>query len=95
MQFYFQKQLGMGADASKYGAGLLQVALAAGMPFGGWLSGRLANAFGVRRGRAFVSGGGMVASAALLGLGVLSKEPAWIVLPLTIAARSAPGSYLR
>ena len=79
MQFYFQKELGLGADASKYGSGLLQVALAVGMPLGGWLSGRMATAFSVRRGRAFVTGGGMILSAMLLGLGVISKEPAWIV----------------
>jgi ACS family D-galactonate transporter-like MFS transporter len=85
MQFYFDKILHLGETASKYYAGILQVALALGMPFGGWLSGRLALSLGVRRGRAFVSGGGMIASAALLGLGVVAREPAWIVAWFALA----------
>ena len=85
MQFYFDKVLHLGETASKYDAGILQVALALGMPLGGWLSGRLAGTFGVRRGRAFVSGGGMVASATLLGLGVLAHEPVWIVAWFALA----------
>jgi MFS family permease len=85
MQFYFDKVLHLGETASKYYAGILQVALALGMPLGGWLSGRLAHTLGVRRGRAFVSGGGMAASAALLGLGVLAREPVWIVAWFALA----------
>jgi MFS family permease len=85
MQFYFDKVLHLGETASKYYAGILQVALALGMPLGGWLSGRLARSLGVRRGRAFVSGGGMILSAALLGLGVLAREPAWIVAWFALA----------
>jgi MFS family permease len=85
MQFYFDKVLHLGETASKYYAGILQLALALGMPLGGWLSGRLAHTLGVRRGRAFVSGGGMAASAVLLGLGVLAREPAWIVAWFALA----------
>jgi MFS family permease len=85
MQFYFDKVLHLGETASKYYAGILQLGLALGMPLGGWLSGRLALTLGVRRGRAFVSGGGMVASAALLGFGVLAREPVWIVAWFALA----------
>ncbi len=85
MQYYFDKVLHLGETASKYYAGILQVALALGMPLGGWLSGRLADTLGVRRGRAFVSGGGMFASAVLLGLGVLAREPGWIVAWFALA----------
>jgi len=85
MQFYFDKVLHLGETRSKYYAGFLQVGLALGMPLGGWLSGRLAHTLGVRRGRAFVSGGGMVASAALLGLGVMAREPVWIVAWFALA----------
>ena len=85
MQYYFDKVLHLGETASKYYAGILQVGLALGMPLGGWLSGRLAHTLGVRRGRAFVSGGGMLASAVLLGLGVLAREPAWIVAWFALA----------
>jgi len=85
MQFYFDKVLHLGGTASKYYAGFLQLALAIGMPLGGWLSGRLSITYGVRRGRALVSGGGMIASAFLLGLGVLAHEPVWIVAWFALA----------
>jgi ACS family glucarate transporter-like MFS transporter len=85
MQYYFDKVLHLGETASKYYAGILQLALALGMPLGGWLSGRLSIGFGVRRGRAFVSGGGMIASAFLLGLGVMAREPVWIVTWFALA----------
>jgi MFS family permease len=85
MQFYFDKVLHLGVTASKFYAGILQLALAVGMPLGGWLSGRLARNLGVRRGRALVSGWGMTASALLLGLGVLAREPVWIVTWFALA----------
>ena len=85
MQFYFDKVLHLGETPSKYYAGILQLALALGMPLGGWLSGRLARTLGVRRGRAFVSGGGMAISAMLLGLGVLARSPVWIVAWFALA----------
>lgn len=77
MQYYFEKVLNLGADASKVYAGLLQLALAIGMPLGGWLSARMS--------RAVVGGGGMFLSALFLAFGVLSKEPFWIVLWFAIA----------
>jgi MFS family permease len=85
MQYYFDKVLHLGGTASKYYAGILQLALALGMPLGGWLSGRLSRGYGVRRGRALVSGGGMIASAFLLGFGVLAREPVWIVTWFALA----------
>jgi sugar phosphate permease len=85
MAYYFEKILKLGPDASKYYAGFLQIALAAGMPLGGWLSGKLSARAGVRRGRALVAGGGMFLSATLLGLGVLAHEPFWIVTWFALA----------
>jgi MFS family permease len=85
MQYYFDKVLQLGGTASKFYAGILQLALAVGMPLGGWLSGWLALRLGVRRGRALVSGGGMAASALLLGLGVLSRDAVWIVTWFALA----------
>lgn len=85
MAYYFEKVLNLGADASKYYAGFLQVALAVGMPLGGWLSKKLSARIGVRKGRGLVSGGGMFASAGLLTLGVLAREPFWIVLFFALA----------
>jgi len=85
MQFYLEKILKVGAMESKYYASVLQVALAVGMPLGGWLSGALSRSLGVRLGRALVSGGGMAASAILLGVGVLAHAPIWIVLWFALA----------
>lgn len=85
MAYYFEKVLHLGADASKYYAGFLQIALAIGMPLGGWLSVKLSGKYGVRKGRGLVSGGGMLMSAVLLTLGVLAREPFWIVLMFALA----------
>jgi ACS family D-galactonate transporter-like MFS transporter len=85
MQYYFDKVLNLGGTTSKYYAGFLQVALAVGMPLGGWLSAHWSRKWGVRRGRAFVAGGGMAVSAMLLGLGVLCSEPVWIVVWFALA----------
>jgi MFS family permease len=85
MAYYFEKVLHLGADASKYYAGFLQIGLAAGMPLGGWLSGKLSARVGVRLGRATVAGGGMFLSACLLGLGVMAHQPFWIVVWFALA----------
>jgi ACS family glucarate transporter-like MFS transporter len=85
MAYYFEKVLHLGADASKNYAFLLQMALAAGMLAGGWLSVKLSAWLGVRKGRALVSGGGMFLSATLLGLGVLAHDSFWIIAWFALA----------
>jgi MFS family permease len=85
MQFYFQDSLQIPPTRSKLYASALQVALAVGMPLGGWLSARLARARGVRLGRVVVAGGGMTLSALLLCLGLFAREPIWIVVWFALA----------
>lgn len=85
MQYYFDKVLHLGSDTSKYYAGFLQIALAVGMPLGGWLSLKLTARWDVRRGRAFVAGGGMLLSAVCLIIGIAAREPAWIVIWFALA----------
>ncbi len=85
MQYYLVKVLHVDATQSKVYASVLQVGLALGMPLGGWLSQRLTSALGVRAGRALVAGGGMTLSAALLGVGVLTHDPGWIVTWFALA----------
>ena len=85
MQYYFDKVLNLGGATSKYYAGFLQVALAIGMPLGGWISAHWSSKLGVRRGRSLVAGGGMAASAILLGLGVICRDPVWIVVWFALA----------
>lgn len=85
MQYYFDKVLHLGSDTSKYYAGFLQIALAAGMPLGGWLSLRLTRSWNVRRARAVVAGGGMLLSALFLIVGILARDPVWIVAWFALA----------
>lgn len=91
MQYYFDRVLHLGSTASQYYASFLQVALALGMPLGGWLSALIGRRQDVRRGRAIIAGGGMALSAVLLGLGVAASQPFWIVLWFA-AAHAALGA---
>ena len=58
--------------------------MAAGIPLGGWISDRLASAYGPSA-RGWVAAGGMVASAGLLLGGVLAREPMAIVAWFSLA----------
>src|SRR5262249_30694726 len=49
------------------------------------LADRFQKQWGRRRGRAAVAAGGMLASAVLLGLGILARQPEWIVLWFALA----------
>src|SRR5438477_7527561 len=77
MHYYFDEILHLGKSASQYYAGIPPLAMAIGMPLGGWLSDKLQSVLGHRWGRAVVPLGGMIAGAVQLGLGVVAKEPAW------------------
>jgi len=97
MHYYFEKVLKLGESASAFYAAIPPLAMAVTMPFGGWLSDRLQHALGFRLGRTLVPATGMFLSALLLGLGVLAKEPAWIVAWFTLALGAmgaSEGSFL-
>ncbi|MBI3856154.1 MAG: MFS transporter [Planctomycetes bacterium] len=85
MQYYFDKVLGAGKSDSRLYATIPAVAMALGMAAGGWLTDRAQTGWGLRRGRAGVVVAGMIASAALLGAGVLCKNTAWIVTYFSLA----------
>ncbi len=89
MHFYFDEVLHLGKSASQYYAGIPPLAMAIGMPLGGWMSDKLQNVIGYRWGRAAVPLAGMSIGAVLLGLGVTAKEPAWIVTWFSLASASA------
>ena len=82
MNYYFTTVLAL-ADAAWY-ASLPPLAMALGIPLGGWASDRLAKARGSRA-RGWVAAGGMVASAGFLLGGVLAKEPMAIVAWFSMA----------
>jgi MFS family permease len=85
MNYYFMTVMGLGESASESYAALPQLAWGAGMPLGGWLSGRAERAFGPRA-RGWIAAGGMVAAAGLLGLGIMARGPdrivAWFALAM-------------
>jgi MFS family permease len=85
MTYYFQKVLLLEESKSQYYAAIPALAMAIGMPAGGWLSDRLVAAVGPRWGRRLVPMGGMAAGALFLGLGVLARQPDWIVAWFSLA----------
>ena len=85
MHFYFDEVLHLGKSASQYYAGIPPLAMAIGMPLGGWLSDRLQSRWGYRWGRAVVPLAGMMAGALFLGLGIAGREPGWIVAWFSLA----------
>ena len=85
MHYYFDEVLQLGKGASQFYAGLPPLAMAVGMPLGGWLTDRLQRSMGIRRGRAAMPVLGMIAGAVLLGLGIFAKQPAWIVTWFSLA----------
>lgn len=85
MHYYFEDVLHLGKTESRYYAGIPNLAMAAGMALGGWLSDRLVRVYGYRLGRVIVPVVGMIAGAGWLFLGLCAKEPAWIVTYFSFA----------
>jgi MFS family permease len=85
MHYYFESVLELGADESRRYATAPPLAMALGMPLGGWLSDRIQSLFGWRAARAGLVLVAMTASAILLWIGVRATEPAWIVTWLSLA----------
>src|SRR5436190_2006790 len=85
MHYYFENVLKLTKAESRVYATVLFVAMAIGMPLGGWLSDRLQAAYGYRWGRAAVPMAGMVAGAAMLGLGLAAQDKTWIVIWLSLS----------
>jgi MFS family permease len=85
MHYYFEQVLKLGEDESQFYATIPPLAMAAGMPLGGWLSDRLLSNFSWRVARAGLVMSAMTASASLLLLGISASEPFWIVTWLSLA----------
>ncbi len=88
MHHYFEEVLKMGKAESRYYAGIVHLAEAFGMAFGGWLSDRLQRRYGYRRGRAIVPVFGMIGSAVFLVAGLAATQPGWIVAWFSLAVGS-------
>jgi sugar phosphate permease len=89
MDFYFGEVLHLGETQSRIYAMFPPLAMAVGMPLGGWLSDAVGLRYGRRLGRALVPAGGMLLSAALLFAGVIAVQmkaaPVWIVTWFSLA----------
>jgi MFS family permease len=85
MQYYFDTVLGLGKERGRLFATIPSVAMALGMAAGGWLTDAAQTRWGPRRGRTVVTVSGMIASAALLGAGILFRDATWIVTSFSLA----------
>ena len=85
MNYYFQTVLALPVSRSRAYAAIPPLAMAVGMPLGGWLTDRLETAFGRQRGRKLVPMAGMLSGAGLLMLGVFARDPVWIVTWFALA----------
>jgi MFS family permease len=92
MQYYFEEKLGFGKDRARLYSTIPSVAMALGMAAGGRLTDLAQQWAGARRGRILVTVAGMMASAALLIMGILFKEPVWIVTCFSLALASLGAS---
>lgn len=85
MHYYFDEILHLGKTESRFYAGLPNLAMAIAMPFGGWLTDVVQRTLGYTRGRTLVPRTSMLASAALLLLGIFCKDTFWIVFWFTLS----------
>ncbi|HEY0550281.1 MAG TPA: MFS transporter [Verrucomicrobiae bacterium] len=85
LHYYFDSVLHMDKAESRYFAGLPNLAMAAAMPIGGWLTDRAVRWRGESSGRTLVPKFGMTLSALFLVCGIFSTERHWIVACFTAA----------
>ncbi|MCC7085630.1 MAG: MFS transporter [Pirellulales bacterium] len=85
MHYYFKDVLKLGDEQSRWYATIPPLAMACGMPLGGWLSDRIQSLFGWRAARGGMAASAMVASSVLLLLGVQARQPLWIVAWMSLA----------
>jgi MFS family permease len=79
MSYYFEKVLELPIETSHLYSAIPPLAMAVGMPFGGWLSDRLEHTRGTPASRKIVPMLGASIGAVLLAGGVLCRDPVWIV----------------
>lgn len=85
MQYYFDEVLKLGKSDGRLYATIPTLAMAVGMMCGGWLADRIQMRFGGWRGRAIAPVCSMIASAVLLGMGILGSQPVWVVSCFALA----------
>jgi len=85
LHHYFSDVLLVGEERSRFYAGIPTLAMAIGMPLGGWISDRLFRRFGWRTARSGLVGTAMATSAVLLWFGASVREPVWSIIWLSLS----------
>jgi MFS family permease len=85
IEYYFKEVMHLSVAHSRNNTTLLVLALGIGMPVGGWLADRTQRRHPGRLGWALVPGIAMALSAGFLFLGVVTRDPFWIVTLLALA----------
>jgi len=85
LHYYFDSVLHLGKAESRYFASLPNLAMAAAMPLGGWLTDRAVRWRGERAGRTLIPKFGMILSALFLVGGIFARERHWVVICFTAA----------
>lgn len=84
VQYYFDGVLKTGTGKSRLFSVILMLSMAAG----GWICDRAQARLGRRRGRALVAAAGLAGSAVFVVLGLLRRDPAWVVTWFSLAMAS-------
>jgi ACS family D-galactonate transporter-like MFS transporter len=85
MNYYFETVLHLDVETSRFYAAIPPLAMAVGMPLGGWIADHMEHSRGRSWGRKVVTMVGMSMGAALLIAGVYAHEPMWIVAWFALA----------
>jgi ACS family glucarate transporter-like MFS transporter len=85
MTHYFKEVLHLPEARSRFYATIPPLAMAVGMPLGGWVSDGVERVLGTLRGRRVVPMAGMIAGAVFLTLGAFTRQPGWIVFWFALA----------
>lgn len=88
MDYYFEKVLHLPEQTSRFYAMVPSLAMAVGMPLGGWISDRVERAVGLPWGRRIVPMAGLFGGAVFLGCGLLTVDPNWSVTWFALALAS-------
>jgi MFS family permease len=85
MEYYFQTVLGLGKEHSRLASTVCTLAMGVGMIVGGWLADWLQKRLGTRVGRPIVPVGGLLISAVLLGLGIMTSDQSRVIAYFALA----------
>jgi sugar phosphate permease len=85
LHYYFDDVLRMGKTDSRFYTSLPTLAMAVGMPLGGWLTDVAQKSLRTQAGRTLVPKAGMIVSSVLLLLGITANETFWIVWWFTLS----------